>query len=262
LEDTSKTLRVASLFGMVALLSACGGGGDSGTTPSPAPAPATNAEGAYSGTLTGSTATAFELLVLEDGSYWAIAGNVVNEVFEVTGFVQGQGSSSSGSFTSSNATAFPASPPLTGSITATYVAGSSIAGTISLAGQSGITFNGTPFPAPGYNYDKPAAVSDVSGAWSMNGLDGLGGVALNIGPTGDFSAMAGGCSITGTLLPRLTGKNVFNVSLTFGPAPCALPDTTETGIAVDIPLQAGFDELIVVGVNSARTEGTALYGIR
>lgn len=113
------------------LHAACGGGGDG------EPATGPSAEGVYGGTLTGSTSSAFEMLVLE-------------------------------------------------------------------------------------NYDTPAMLSAISGSWSITELSGED-LALTVASSGAFTAASSlGCNFSGTVRPRASGKNVYNVALTFGPAPCEL----------------------------------------
>lgn len=211
------TTRVALLsLASVLALSACGGGGsDSGT---PTPAPATKAEGVYGGTLTGSTNDTFRLLVLENDEYWGLAGITSGGTFNVYGLIEGQGTSNAGSFNSSNAMAYSGtSAPVAATVASNYVAATSVAGTItSPAGV--VSFSSTPLPAPTYNYNTAAVLSTISGSWNTTALNGLS-VPLTIAANGAFTALASnGCSITGTISPRPSGKNVFNVSLTFGPA--------------------------------------------
>src|SRR4051812_11657057 len=53
-----------------------------------APTP-TIAQGFYTGTLTGSTSSQFQLLALENGDVWSLYGNPSGSSFAVRGFVQG-----------------------------------------------------------------------------------------------------------------------------------------------------------------------------
>lgn len=240
----------------VSVLVACGGGG--GDAP---PSSSTRAEGVYAGTLTGSSSSAFELLVLENDEYWGLYGTNTASTFFVAGFIQGTGTSNNGSFTSSNARDFGTDPPASGSVSATYVADTSIKGTIAAPGGS-VGFAGTPIVSSSYVYNTPAIVSTISGAWSLTALDGSS-VALNVSSSGAFSGSTSGCLFSGTLTPRTSGKNVFNVALTFGGAPCALPNQPASGVAVSYLLANGVTrQIIIAGTNSARTSGTALFGTR
>jgi hypothetical protein len=252
---SSVSLRTIASASMCALLlAACGGGGSGGT------GGGISAEGAYSGTLTGGTSTQFQLLVLENDEYWALYGVPSGSQFLVRGFIQGQGSSANPNFTSSNAKDFGASPAASGSITATYSAGQSITGTATGAGGTS-SFSGTPIATSSYDYSAAASLPAIAGNWTMMSLTGTV-VTLNIGSNGNFTANASGCAISGTVTPRPSGKNVFNVSLTFGSAPCALPGLSGTGIAVTYITTTGTRQLIMAGVDASRQNGTALFGIR
>jgi hypothetical protein len=59
------------------------------------------------------------------------------------------------------------------------------------------------------------------------------------------------------VVPRPSGKNVDNVTITFGPAPCLLPNGSGSGIAVI----AGA-ELTVAAVTADRANGAAFFGTR
>lgn len=250
-------LRCSALVSAIALFGCGGGGGDSGT-----PLASSSAEGVYGGTLTGSTSSAFQLLILENGDFWSMYGTQSSTIFGVAGFVQGSGSSSNGSFTSSNTKDFGFSPAVAASTSATYNAtAKTISGTLS-AGARTVTFSGGPIAGSLYDYNAAASLTTVSGSWTTTSLTGET-VALNIASTGAFTATSSlGCSFSGTVAPRASGKNVFNVSLTFGAAPCALAGQTATGIAVAYPLSSGRTQLLVSVVDSTRTYGTAAFGTR
>ena len=234
----------------------CGGGGSSSNDPGP------TAEGVYGGTLTGSSSSAFQMLVLEDGDFWTLYGVQTTTAFGVAGFVQGSGTSSGGTFTSSSAKDFGFTPALAGTASASFDAtAKTIAGTVSSSGRS-VGFNGGPIAGSLYNYAAPALLSTISGAWSLTTLANEG-VALTVASTGAFTARTSlGCTFSGSFVPRPSGKNVFNVSLTFGPSPCALAGQPASGIAINYPLASGRSQLVIAGVDAARNIGTAAFGTR
>jgi hypothetical protein len=240
----------------VTAIAGCGGGGHGAGT----------AEGVYAGTLSGNTSsTDFQLIVLETGEFWTIYGGQTSTDFNVAGFIQGNGTSSNGSFTSSNTTDFGFNPPLAGSTAATYNAGAkTISGTISEGGGS-VAFSGGPITGATYNYNMPATLSGLVGSWIATTSTG-DTVVLSIATDGTFTTpnTTSGCNFSGAFTPRPSGKNVFNVSLTFGAAPCAPPNQTqtETGIAIAYPLASGRTQLLVGVVDSTRTLGTAVFGTR
>jgi hypothetical protein len=202
------------------------------------------------------------LLILENGEFWSMYGTQTSTAFGIAGFIQGSGNSSNGGFTSSNTKDFGVAPAIAASTNASFnAAAKTISGTLtSTAGA--VTFNGGPIAGSLYDYNAAASLSTVSGAWTATSLAGES-IALNIQPAGSFTATSGlGCNFSGTVAPRASGKDVFNVSLTFGAAPCALAGQSATGIAVAYPLSSGRTQLLVSVVDSARTYGTAVFGTR
>lgn len=254
---TGRTVGTLALSSLVAALAACGGGGgDSGSS-----GLGPSAEGVYGGTLTGSTSSAFQMLVLENGEYWALYGTSTPSAFFVAGFIQGSGTSNNGSFTSSNARDFGFAPSVSGTVSASYTATPTIAGTVS-SSQGNVGFSGGAIAGSLYNYNTPATLPTVAGVWSLTEISGEG-LALNVATNGTFTAASTlGCNFSGTIAPRPSGKNVFNVTLTFGAAPCALPGTAATGIAVAYPLANGTTQLVVAVTEGTRTYGAAAFGTR
>lgn len=248
---------LATVFATLALVACGGGGGDAVPTPV-----ATTPEGVYGGTLTGSTSSDFEALFLENGEFWTLYGASTPTVFGVAGFVQGTGTSNNGSYASANAKDFGFVPAVAGTLSATYnTVAKTIAGTFTTT-LGAVTFSGGPIPDSLYLYDKPASLADVSGVWSTMSLTGES-VAINVASNGAFTAIgSSGCTFSGTVTPRASGKNVFNVALTFGAAPCALPGQAGSGIALAYPLATGQSQLLVAAYDGTRNYGTAVFGTR
>jgi hypothetical protein len=262
LNRVGKAVRGLALIGLATALAGCGGGGGGGGGDSGIPGGSgPSAEGVYGGTLTGSTSSAFQMLVLENGEYWALYGTSTPSTFFVAGFVQGSGTSNNGTFTSSNAKDFGFAPAVSGSVSATYTATPTITGTVS-SNQGNVGFSGGAIAGSLYDYDAAARLSTVAGSWTLTELTGEG-VAMTIAANGSFTAVSTeGCNFSGTVAPRASGKNVFNVSLTFGAAPCSLPGTAASGIAVAYPLANGQTQLLVAVTEGTRTYGTAAFGTR
>ena len=246
------------IFGMclTAFLTACGGGGGSS-----APA-TTSAEGVYGGSMTGSSSPAFQLLVLENGQFWTLYGTQTVSQFSVAGFTQGNGTATGSTFTSSDAKDFGFAPASAGTVNATFDAtAKTIAGTFKVGAQTA-TFTGGPVPGSLYNYTIAASLTNIAGAWSVASSSGET-VALNVAANGTFTAAGNsGCNFTGAITPRPSGKNVFNTTMIFGPAPCALPNQTASGIALSYPLANGRTQLILAQVDSTRTYGNTAFGTR
>jgi hypothetical protein len=202
------------------------------------------------------------MLVLENDEFWAMYGTQTSTQFLVAGFLQGSGASNNGSFTSSNVRDFGFNPAIAGTASANYNAtAKTISGSV-VATAGTVTFAGGPIAGSLYNYNVPAQFSAVSGAWSLTALTGEG-ISLTVSSTGTFSAVSAfGCNFSGTMSPRSSGKNVFNVALTFGASPCLLAGQPASGIAIVYPLSTGRSQLIFAGTNAARTVGTAAFGTR
>ncbi|HEU0189448.1 MAG TPA: hypothetical protein VFQ97_05570 [Gallionella sp.] len=85
---------------------------------------------------------------------------------------------------------------------------------------------------------------------------------MTIATNGSFTGSSGGCLFSGTFTPRASGKNIFDFTTTFGAAPCTLPGQTATGIAINYLLANGTRQFVVAGVDTGRTVGTAVFGVR
>lgn len=242
------------------LLAACGGGGgDNDSFPSEfvqEPVAATTAEGLYYG----SSTTGYQIasLVLETGEYYVMYGNGNT----VHGVVQGTGASSKGSFTSADGLDFYLvdGSRSAATVSATYTAKQALQGTITEAGRN------IAFTASYQNsYDTPAAASAIAGTYAgaSASYGGTAAIALTVRANGEFSGTSEGlngpCGYTGRLVPRSTGKNVFNMLIAFDGANCVLGTSTVTGYAVPIT-SGGVTTLYAVGLMPDRGNGFIALG--
>ncbi len=204
---------IGLIIGSLLLINACGGG-SSTLTPG-------EAQGVYSGTIQGqSTYTA---AVTPDDKFYAFHGEGSGDYFYVDGMMAGQGRSASGSYTGTGADY--TSTPVDGTVTATYVKGQSITGTITGGGTT------TPFSVnalSGFNFGTPAALSDIGGTWSGSLMNGRATTVTINSTTGAVIGDAGSCNFAGTVTPD-TARNFFKVQLTFN-GDCPTP--AGTGIAI------------------------------
>jgi hypothetical protein len=218
------------------------------------------AEGAYQGTV--SNGREHYTLVLENDQFYSMYGNTVNGVFLIAGLVQGQGSSRNGSFSAADVKDFLFDGSvLSATLSASYIAGSSFNGTISYTTSSNLSLTGTPLQSSMYDYNAAADLTRITGAWSMRDIQG-DAITLNIASSGAFTASSGGCQFSGTMAPRASGRNVFDMALTFGSAPCRFAQQNATGIAIDYLLASGRTQLLIAGTNATRTGGTIAAGSR
>jgi len=253
---TTKMLSAAALCAVLAACSTGGGDGGSDGTDTP-PIQGASPEGVYFGPVTGGDATSADLFVLEDGTFYAVAFDADDYV---VGFEQGSGTASSNHYQSSNAKEFLADPPVAGSLSASFVAKTSFHGTITGNGAT-LTLDAQAVPATVFDYDKPALLADVTGNWRLVLSDGET-ADVTLSTTGTLAGVSsGGCQFTGTVKPRASGKNIFDVTTQSGPAPCAHPGQKAAGIAMS-SVDDGSRSLAVMQVAEDRSAGLVSVGWR
>ncbi|MFZ5538882.1 MAG: hypothetical protein ACOY5V_03965 [Pseudomonadota bacterium] len=245
----------ASLIVLLSLgLAACGGGGGGAPAASPPPpAQTVGAEGFWSGT----TSNGFGILgaVLENGEYWFMY--FTNGV--LYGVVQGSGSANNGNFTSTNGLDFYFDGNVTPvTVSASYRERTSLQGTgTPPGGGAPITFTATYEPS----YDTPATAAAVSGAWRGRLASGET-YTINVGAGGAFTGSgSSGCTFGGSIVPRPSGKAVYDVTVTFNGGVCLLGTQTLRGIAAVTGSGAG-QVLYAAALNGARSSGFVAISIR
>lgn len=256
-------IRILVPGAVAAALVACGGGGGPAPTASsstPTVLGAATTQGVYTGTLTGGGSTAFELLLLENGETWMLYGTPGTSSFQVRGFVQGTASLSGSGFSAGSVKDYGTVPPSSGSISGT-VSGPGVSGTVTEGGQ-GVTFSGTALSGTSYDYNTAATLAQVTGTWSLGSLDGTP-TSITISTDGKLTGNRGSCGLTGSVTPRASGKNVFDVTVTTGASPCTAPGTTSAGIGLTYLVNGTASRQLVLAVtNPAKTSGSAYFGVR
>lgn len=254
---------VAGALVAAAVLAGCGGSSSDTSTPPPPPPPTaiSTLEGVYHGTV--SEGSEQVSLVLENGQFYSMYGSTAADgIFHAYGVVQGSGTATTGSFSSTDAKDFfrdGTSP--TASVSATFSPTVSFNGTVT-EGTTPFTFTSAPLAASLYNYKTAASIADIAGAWTMASMQDES-FDLTISSAGAVTGTsASGCSLTGTVTPRPSGKNVFNVSLTFGAAPCTAPGQSASGIGIQFALADGRHELLVAGTDTDRATAMIFAGAR
>jgi hypothetical protein len=245
-----KLLALAAAGGFVA---GCGGGGGDSDPP---PVAATSAEGLYSGTTTSGRAVTG--LVLDDGTYYVLYSPVGSST-AIAGVVQGTGTSNAGTFSSGNARDFNLEGlgVLAGTVSASYVAKQSFNGTVSYSAGGTTSFSST-YDA---NYEAVPSLAALAGTFAGQVASSAGNenATVTISSAGAISGSgASGCAVSGSVSPRTRG-NAFNVSLTFGGAPCLFANQTLTGIAY---FNATTKQLYAAAPNAGRTDGVLLVGVK
>ena len=240
--NRSLNRRVAAMCGVALVLTACGGGGGDES--------AGQAEGFWVGsTSTGYTA---QVAILEDGQAWGLytTGSTI------IGALAGTASASGGSISGSGSDYyFPGGTATPGSFSGTFTP----RGTMTITTGSGARFTGT------YSgvYDTPASLTAAAGAYAGAGvIPGFASYATNVtvDANGVATATSVACSGSGTAAPRGSGKNVFNITLTFTGASCPLTNAGAiSGIAY---YDAATSSLIAMGRNGSKSTGFFWAGVK
>jgi len=247
-----RDFRRSSPVVVMVLLAGCGGGGGNGGAEAPPPVVAVTGN-PVEGYWSGQTADAFgaDILILEDGSTWGVYTDTVS----VVGAVRGTSGADQGRFSASlieysfinnlapefafNGTVRPRT-----SIDATSTSGRGLA----------LTYRSS--------YDQATSQQVIAGRYQFDG-----NTIFSIDTAGTVTwGLSTDCVLTGSARPRPTGKNIFNLALTYVGAGCSHGDgTTVTGVAhVDVAstparlIALGLREDRVVGLVSraARLEGS------
>jgi hypothetical protein len=223
------------------------------------------AEGVWTGssTATNNAGTAtyqLDVLVLENGQFYTMFGVTSGNNLIVYGGDMGTASLSGSSISGSVLEIVAGSSPVAGTLSATVVKGTSLSGTASYPGVGSASFSLTPLTGS-YNYNTAASISTIQGSWTGFLLDNAS-ASITIGSNGAITGTSTGCSFTGTATPRASGKNVFDLSLTFGASPCVLPGQTATGIGLVYTTTSNKTQLVSSVFNSAKTAGTMFFAQR
>jgi hypothetical protein len=252
-----------------AVLGGCGGGGGGGNGDSSSgsglrlgPGPfALGIHGTYGGTF--SNTLAHQTFVLDNEQFYTFYGISSNGELVATGFLQGDGTLSNGSFSSQNLRDFSTTGTVnSGSLSASFNPGASFNGSYT-SGTSTTAFASVPLTTSLYNFDTAANLANITGAWTVKDMQGFD-FNVTITASGTLTGSSGACSINGTVTPRASGKNVFELALTFGPAPCPsqLAGVPINGVALEYVLANGRRQLVLAGTDTGRTKGAALLGRR
>ena len=255
---------------LAVLASACGGGASPGNCTiidpnrsadlpscSGAQTQTSSPDGLYLGTTSTGRTTAG--LLLDDGSFYVLYSATNNPAI-IAGAVQGTGSPSNGSFSSTNAKDINLEGLglLSTTLAASYTPKQSLSGTVTYPslGQT-VTFSGTYDP----RYDVAPSLAIIAGNYSgqAGSTAGAENATLSVTSTGVISGIGtSGCTFSGVATPRSKG-NVYNTSVTFGGAPCLLPNGMLTGVAY---FDSSTMRLYVIAMTSGRDAGVIYAGTK
>jgi hypothetical protein len=219
---------------------------------SPQPLPRNTAEGLWNGTTSSNSKTAG--FVLDTGAFYFFY--TVPGTNNVAGVIQGTGTSSNGSFTSSDARdfyigygVFPAT------ITATYTPQATLNGT-SVEGANATGFNTAYQP----QYDQPFSLAAAAGTFNGQAASSQGwqGLVVTISATGTVTGSVSGCNFAGSATPH-GSVNVADLSVTFQGGACVFGTNTLIGIAY---YDSAKGTIYAVAPNASRTDGFLFIGGR
>lgn len=234
--------------GVAMVLTACGGGGGENVAPV-ASTPVATAEGIWVGK--NSNGVDLTLAVLENGETWGTAsqnGIVFGAIYATT--------ASGGTTLTGSGKNFDIA---THTVAATSYTGTFAAkSTIQTANGTGTTYSGTYNPA----YDETPSLALLAGNFSGQGVSGTSAVQtipVTVSASGAISVpTTNGCGASGTTSPRPSGKNIFDVTVTFNGTSCALGNGTITkGIGF---FNTTTKRLLVIALNPAKTDGFIYIG--
>lgn len=218
--------KTTALGGLVAalVLSACGGGDDTATpAPKPPATVVTGVEGLWSGATTDPLNV--QGVVLENGETWSIFTDASGTVVGISqGTAQTTGAdvvSGTGRYLNvvdeANITSRTTEP-------VSYTGKYAVRDSMLVTAPSGVKFAGT----YGVLYEQAAVVSELLGSYTGTGIGNQvrqSSIPLTISTGGLVSITSyPGCSIRGTAVPRASGRNVFDLPLTFSGAACPVGD--------------------------------------
>lgn len=239
------------MIGLAVVLTACGGGGDDApAAPNTPPVPVATAEGFWSGTA--STGNRVSLAILEDGETWGVYASGSSIVGALYGQTTGSAGTLNGSGTDFN---IPTRTTTPGSYTGSFTPKSGINVRTSGGGTLSATYD--------TDYDATPSLATLAGAFSGTGVSGgtsVQSASVTISSNGTISVPGSGCSASGNAVPRPSGKNIFNVAITFTGNNCALGNGARTtGIAYyDVSTR----QVLVMALNSGKTDGFIYLGAK
>lgn len=236
-----KKLISLTLTALVLGLAACGGGG--GTT---------NAD--PQGIWTGPSSNGYtvNMVVLENGETWGIysSGSMI--------YGSGYGTASvSGNMITIPGTDFyfPTNSATKGTFTGTVTAKSTMSLT---SGNANVALSYLS------QYDTAATAAAVTGNWSFIGRSGsytLMPGSISVNSSGAFQLNQTNCTTIGSIVPRPSGKNVYNVTLNSVGSSCAVGQGLMAGVAY-LDMSVTPNRFLSLALTSSKSDGVIVIGTR
>lgn len=212
-----------------------------------------------------SNSDVLDLVLLEDGRLYALTSSSKTGGLRL-GLSQGNYTLSGDVLAAPLAYYSDLVAELTGGVSARVITGTSIAGNATTDGSATVNaFSVKPLAAADntYRYDTSASLDSITDTWlTATLLEHSTPVGFKIDTNGVLTSTNLGCSFTGKLEPRATGKNVFDITLVFGPTACAGAGKTVSGIAISYIASNGKRQFSAALQDPGKTFGTMLYAQR
>jgi len=225
-------------------LGACGGGGNSSVTTN------TDAQGFWAGT--SSKGYTVNAAVLDNGEVWGIysAGSTIYGALYGTSSVNGSTIAIAGTDFD-----FVANTTTAGTLTGPVVAKSTM--TLANARVSvPLTYR--------TSYDTPATPSAIAGIWSYVGRTGsytLVPATITINSTGNFTLVQSTCTTSGAIVPRVGGKNVYNITLTSSGICGAAGQSTWSGVLI-VDTTVTPNKFLSLALTPSKNDGLIVIGTK
>ena len=215
------------------------------------------AEGLWRGTLNPSRT--LNAAVLDDGTYYFLY-SAVGDPAQLGGVIQGSGSSSNGTFNSSDAKDFGI-----GVATRDAAVSASFGARQFLNGSVTYTAGGTQSFSSSYNtaYDTTPSLASLAGVYQGQAGSSVGSqlATMIVQFDGTFSGSeADGCTFSGAMTARVRG-NMFDLTMTFGGSPCLFGSATLRG-ATFVDSATAPIRLYAAAPNSTRTNAAMFLGVK
>ncbi len=204
-------------------------------------------------------ANPLQLLARDDDSLWMFYTRTFADVLILEGFIECPVGYGAGTLQSSNL-ADPNNGIGPGTLAGTFAADGSIAAR-GIDPVRVIDFAAAKAPTAAWSAATEASLADVAGAWAVTGINGVP-ATLEVSATGAMTGVLGGASITGTLAPRASGGNVFDVQVTLADSLSQLNGVTFAGVAYRSVLPDGRSQFIWAGTSADRRYFDGMLGVR
>jgi len=209
------------------------------------------------------------LVILNDASYWLFLGSEISGTSIYTKLARGEAGVTTSSTYTSNRGVNVGNIPFNDQIglSGTYNPNVSFDGFLTER-ESTFKLSLKPLPVSSYQFTEVPNLSKIVGSYSNGNED-----FTISSPLGALTGLTSdGCQYSGVVSPKTTGENLYDLTISYGAAPCpvSIRNTTLNGIFVaqetssgNILLGAPINkQLLGAVINSTKTAGTYLIATK